>query len=203
MLVNPGEILCFGGKDFTIGGEVWANDNGIYAGLLGTITEIRNGKEKETCNDPPEIYCSFKVPVGKIFIAELERRFSEQYGRPVTLGEIALDSVVMAPDMLEPVAGVLPQTDQRHYVLSAFIDDNTGTVAKALGISDDISVLLRLMHTDILNHTPISLVSGTFEPEHMRFEFARSFTSCADALYALYMIAPIPVYQALKGEYPI
>lgn len=200
MIAKPGEIFSAGGKSFTIGGEVWANDNSRYAGLLGIVTEIRDGEDKETDNDMPDIYCCFQAPVNEDFIKELEDRFSGLHGTPKALGDIPLDSVVMAPDMLEPVATVLPKESERLYGLCVFSDGESGTEAGTLGISTDISVLLRLMSEDVGNHIPLTLTTSTVESEYMSFVY-ESTNLWDDELYIGYTISPVSVYPAEKGGF--
>ena len=65
------------GVTYTIGGKVCANDASDYEGLYGTITEIRDGDDRETENDTPDIYCSFMPPVLADDIKALEGRFSQ------------------------------------------------------------------------------------------------------------------------------
>jgi hypothetical protein len=200
MIANPGETISVGGKSFTVGGEVWANDNSDYAGLLGIVTEIRDGEYKETDNNSPDIYCCFKAPASKDFIKELEDRFSGLHGTPKVLGDIPLDSVIMAPDMLEPVATVLPEESEKLYALCVFNDGESGTEAGTLGISKDISVLLRLMSDDVGTHIPLTLTTSTVESEYMRFAY-ESTNLCDEELYVGYTIAPVSVYPAGKGGF--
>ena len=65
------------GVTYTIGGKVCANDASDYEGLYGTITEIRDGDDRETENDTPDIYCSFMPPVLADDIKAIESRFSQ------------------------------------------------------------------------------------------------------------------------------
>ena len=73
------------GVTYTIGGKVCANDASDYEGLYGTITEIRDGDDRETENDTPDIYCSFMPPVLADDIKALEGRFSQLYRREMHL----------------------------------------------------------------------------------------------------------------------
>lgn len=47
---------------FIIGEEVFASESD-YAGLLGRITEIRTGEDRDTENEGPDIYCNFQPPI--------------------------------------------------------------------------------------------------------------------------------------------
>ena len=95
---KTGHGIMVDGTFYSVGMMVYANDTSEYAGLYGIITEIRTDEDRETENDTPDIYCQFSAPV---LPSELEERFSALYSRPTTLEDIALDMVIMAPDMLE------------------------------------------------------------------------------------------------------
>ena len=64
-----------------------------YGGLYGTITEIRDGEDKETENETPDLYCSFEVPVMPCEVKKLEEIFSDLYDEPKTIDDIILDLV--------------------------------------------------------------------------------------------------------------
>lgn len=101
-----GAQFQYDGITYTIGGKVCANDASEYEGLYGVITEIRDGDDRETENDTPDIYCQFMLPVLPDDIKALEARFSELYRTEKHLNELGLDMVIMAPEMLrvlEPV----------------------------------------------------------------------------------------------------
>ena len=69
-------------------------------GLFGTITEIRDGEDKETENETPDIYCHFEDPVTPYELGKLEERFTNLCGTPKTIDEIALDLVIMSTEMV-------------------------------------------------------------------------------------------------------
>ena len=83
------------GVTYAIGAAVMATEASEYRGLYGTITEIRDGSDRETENDTPDIYCCFQPPLFPKEIQELERRFTELYQSPKKLDEITLD--IMMP----------------------------------------------------------------------------------------------------------
>ena len=60
ILTKNGETFVFEGKSFTVGQTVYVNAESGYKGLTGTILEIRDGEDKETDNDTPDIYCAFE-----------------------------------------------------------------------------------------------------------------------------------------------
>lgn len=110
MILNRiGAQFHYDGITYTIGAKVIANDASEYEGLYGTISEIRDGDDRETENDTPDIYCQFMPPVLPDDIRNMEARFSELYRTEKHLDELGLDMVIMAPEMLrvlEPTANI-------------------------------------------------------------------------------------------------
>ena len=95
MIYNKnGEMFFYEDKMFIIGEEVFASESD-YAGLLGRITEIRTGEDRDTENEGPDIYCNFQPPILNQD-AELVRKM--KFGNE----ELSLDLVIMAPEMLMP-----------------------------------------------------------------------------------------------------
>lgn len=92
------------GVAYAIGAAVMATEASEYRGLYGTITEIRDGADRETENDAPDIYCCFEPPLFPKEIQELEQRFTELYQSPKKLDEITLDMVIMAPEMVRVIS---------------------------------------------------------------------------------------------------
>lgn len=80
ILQENGTRFCTEGKVFTIGGIICANDESEYAGLCGTVMEIRSGDDCETENNTPDIYghravrslrqgpCSLHAPYGSCVV---------------------------------------------------------------------------------------------------------------------------------------
>ena len=63
MILNkPGETFEYEGRKFMIGDQIIANGKSVYEGLFGTITETRDGEDKETENETPDLYCRFEEP---------------------------------------------------------------------------------------------------------------------------------------------
>ena len=89
-------------QDIRPGMRVRAVDDD-YEGLVGLVVDIRDGEDKETENETPDIYVDFDIPESAEEVAALERRFSALYGEPKKVEELPLDLVIMAPDMLEVV----------------------------------------------------------------------------------------------------
>lgn len=108
ILTKPNEEWKDNGRRFYIGQRIVGTDRSEYEGLFGTILEIRDGEDRETENKTPDIYCSFDAPVMPHDVDRLEQIFSDLYGEPKKLEEICLDSVMMAPEMIEPLDKDLP-----------------------------------------------------------------------------------------------
>lgn len=103
VLDRPGAKFDYNGRKYVIGEPVIGTEASEYDGLIGTILEIRDGEDKETENETPDIYCSFEPPVHPYDIQRLEQVFSELYQYPKKLDDIILDLVIMAPEMIEPL----------------------------------------------------------------------------------------------------
>lgn len=104
MIINRiGAQFTYEGVTYTIGDKIFSNDTSDFKGLFGSIKEIRTGDDRETDNDTPDLHCYFYPPFEPKAIAELESRFSNLYRSPKKLEDIALDEVIMAPDMIQVV----------------------------------------------------------------------------------------------------
>ena len=105
MIINKdGMRYTYNGTTYTIGAAVVATEESEYQGLCGIITEIRDGVDRETENDTPDIYCCFETPLFPKEIHELEQRFSDLYQTPKKLDEITLDMVIMASEMVRVIS---------------------------------------------------------------------------------------------------
>lgn len=101
MIINRvGAQFHYDGITYSIGGKVRANSESDYEGLYGIIAEIRDGEDRETDHDTPDIYCDFMPPVLPDEIKALEELFSSVYGEEMELDDIGLEMVIMTPDML-------------------------------------------------------------------------------------------------------
>lgn len=104
MILNKyGDTFQYDGIDYAIGDIIVATDASEYEGLVGRIIEIRDGADKDTENETPDIYCSFEVPLLAEDIKALEETFSDLYEEPKTIDDIILDMVIMAPEMIVSV----------------------------------------------------------------------------------------------------
>ncbi len=110
ILDRIGVAFYYEGKKYVIGEPILATDASEYEGLLGRILEIRDGVDKETDNEEPDIYCEFEEPVLKSDIWKLEQRMSGIYGERKTLEDISLDFVIMAPEMITTIAEIENQS---------------------------------------------------------------------------------------------
>lgn len=116
------------GKTFVIGEPIYVTDESDYKGLFGIVTEIRDGKDKETENDTVDIHCALDEPVLPFEKEELEKRFSELYQEKKHIEDIALDYVILSPDMLMPVKQGDENTDkiELYIVQEEYCDDEFG-----------------------------------------------------------------------------
>ena len=104
MILNKvGQTFEYEGKSYMVGAEIIGTDESEYEGLIGTIIEIRDGTDKETENETPDIYCRFYKPVTPYEIHKLEKRFSDLYQGQKSVDDISLDLVIMAPDMIKTI----------------------------------------------------------------------------------------------------
>ena len=105
MIINRvGAQFTYEGVIYTIGDKIFSNDTSDFRGLFGYIKEIRTGDDRETDNDTPDFHCYFYPPVDPKGIAELESRFSRLYRYPKKLEDIALDEVIMSPEMIQVIS---------------------------------------------------------------------------------------------------
>lgn len=80
--------------------------------LYGIITEIRDGEDKDTENETPDIYCSFELPALPSEVRDLGERLSSLYQDLKTEKDIILDCIIMAPEMISPLDNL---EECRHY----------------------------------------------------------------------------------------
>lgn len=123
---KPGAEFLYNGVSYRVGGVIIGSNQSEYAGLIGSILEIRDGDDKETDNYTPDIYCSFDPPVLPADIAKLEAVFSDLYDTEKTLDDISFDMVIMAPEMI-----IVPGQSKKSiklYVLSEdwAVDEDAG-----------------------------------------------------------------------------
>lgn len=122
MIINqPGAEYSHEGAVFRIGAPIIGTSESEYEGLFGSITEIRDGKDRETENDTPDLYCVFEQPVLPCEIQKLKKVFSELYQQPKTLADINLDYVIMAPSMVKPLDNL--QTDRMYSVVYVLTEE--------------------------------------------------------------------------------
>lgn len=95
-----GETVDYGGVTYTVGATVCAVKGSDHDGLVGRIVAITTDGDMDTGNEAIDIYCDFEMPTDPEIIEKLEKRMSGLYGGPMTMADIYLDGIVMAPDEL-------------------------------------------------------------------------------------------------------
>jgi len=103
LLDRRGQSTIIDGITYTIGMRVFATDESDYEGLVGKILEIRDGEDKETDNETVDIICCFDPPLDKDMRKQIEKRFTEINGEKTKIDDIAMDFVIMSPDMIRAV----------------------------------------------------------------------------------------------------
>ena len=68
--------------------------------IVDHIVAITTDGDMDTGNEAIDIYCDFEMPTDPEVIEKLEKRMSSLYGGPMTMADIYLDGIVMAPDEL-------------------------------------------------------------------------------------------------------
>ena len=204
MILNKqGESFAVEGRTFLIGGMVWANDESDYRGLFGRITEIRDGADKDTENEGPDIYCDFMVPEQEYMVNEIEKRFSTLYRTPKHKNELPLGGVIMAPEMLEAVAETPGSSAGRLYALAFTYDGECDSTIGMVAVSADKSVLMRAMFDDLDTFLKKegykAVLSSTFREEgRERYTFEPA--AVEESSFTLdYIIFEVPIYGGAKG----
>jgi hypothetical protein len=134
MILNKSnEVFEYEDKKYKIGDKIVATAvSDEYEGLIGHITEIRDGDDKDTENETPDIYCAFYEPIMPCDIQQIEERFSESYGEPKKIEDIILDIVIMAPEMIEVITDLeKPVNGTKVYVVTddwAYNDEYDSTI---------------------------------------------------------------------------
>ena len=130
VLTENGARFEYDGKIFVVGDKIIATKETEYEGLVGTIFEIRDGEDRDTDNDTPDIYCYFDMPIHKEHIQKLEATFSKLHSEKLSIDDIAMDHIIMAPDMIMPITEI-DKTAQTETVYAVFEDwagnDNYGS----------------------------------------------------------------------------
>lgn len=95
-----GEKVDYDGVTYTVGATICAGKRSDYDGLVGRIVAITTDGDMDTGNEALDIYCDFEMPTDPKVIQKLGKRMSALYGEPMTMADISLDGIVMAPDEL-------------------------------------------------------------------------------------------------------
>ncbi len=101
MIYKQGQTLEYEGRKYTVGDMVIANAGSMYEGLMGRITEIRTGEDKDTENLGPDIYCDFDKPQFPFAIQKFQEHFHVTVDETFDWDMVAFDGVIMAPEMIE------------------------------------------------------------------------------------------------------
>ncbi|MBQ8299845.1 MAG: hypothetical protein IJX99_08370 [Clostridia bacterium] len=86
------EIFEYEGKTYMIGEEIYVKSS-AYRGLIGKITEIHTGEDKETLNEEPDIYCDFYTPM----LLQDKESLKTMCG---SLENVCFDGIIMSPEMI-------------------------------------------------------------------------------------------------------
>ena len=148
MILNKkDEVFEYADKKYQVGEMVIANNQSDYVGLVGIITQIVTGEDKDTDNPYPDIYCDFINPPFKDEIKILEENFSKWYGTKKRLKDLNFDGVIMAPCMIEQADKSTTSKDViKIYLLTedwAF-DGEEGVETVAFTDFDDAKLQMRL-----------------------------------------------------------
>ena len=182
MLINqPGAEFLYNGITYRIGGKIVGSDQSEYAGLIGSILEIRDGDDKETENDTPDIYCSFDPPALPADIAELEAVFSDLYNEKKTLHDICFDMVIMAPEML-----IVPEQSRKTVKVYAVSQDwaANGDTGHSSGIYSDPLEARAKLNEALKNEIDSGCISDWINsPEYRTEVSAHSYEGWLDGSY--------------------
>ena len=170
---KPGEKFSHENITYTVGSRVLANEASEYSGLFGRILEIRTDDDRETENDTPDIYCKFDPPCLSAARRALEQTFSELYGAPKRVEDLGLELVIMAPEMLTPLAvpeQAYPQ-GTLYVVVSHWATD--GEFGSYEAPFTNLMDAQRQFHDDLKNE----LESGCIEKWREKSQFAKEETA--------------------------
>lgn len=147
-----GSEFIYEGVTYRIGDKVIGTNSSEYAGLNGVIFEIRDGEDKETDNDTPDIYCAFDEPILPSDITEMEKIFTKMYQHEMHLENIIFDCVIMAPDMI--MIPQQPQTSIKVYLVTEdwAVENNQGNITYVYSTPWEAKAQLnRLLKNEIEN----------------------------------------------------
>ena len=139
MIFNKnGDMFFYEDRMFIVGEEVYATES-AYAGLLGRITEIRIGDDRETENEGPDIYCTFREPILRLDAELLSKlRIGNE--------DASLDEIIMAPEMLIPTREVgagLPKMKVYAVIEDCFVDGEDHSETKLFTDKRHAEIVMR------------------------------------------------------------
>ena len=188
---HKGDRFAVTNKIFTVGGHVFANGASDYMGLLGTVKKIKTEDDRETA----DICCAFDPLKSLEYIRVMEQGEATQCQTPKT--EVQ-NSVIMSPDMLEPIPTVLPESTGSMYVLSYCTSGDNGCLHGTLGISADMGVLFRRMLDDLKAQEVEMILTHRVETfDGFSFIYEAKETGMED-LYLSYRIALTDILPCLE-----
>ena len=151
---REGAVCYHGGREYRVGDRIVANAESPWEGLYGTITEIRDGDDRDTENDTLELYCSFLPPIHPDEISRVEKRFSAVRGTETVLENIPMDMVIMAPEMIWSLdRNVEDRKITIYLVREEWVLDYDGGVDIYLFADHDQAkmTMLRMVHEDMVD----------------------------------------------------
>lgn len=179
MIINTiGAEYEYDGTTYVIGEPVIGINESEYEGLQGVITEIRDGDDKDTENETPDLYCTFEAPILEADIKKLESVFSELYGEPKTLDDIILDCVIMSPSMVRPLADIEKNAEEHTvYILEedwAANDDYGHNIE----VYTDFASAKRSMVAKLKEEMELGCISDWMDDENFVEESTTEFYDC-------------------------
>lgn len=178
MIINRiGAQFTYEGVTYTIGDKIFSNETSDFRGLFGYIKEIRTGDDRETDNDTPDFHCYFYPPFEPEAIAELESRFSHLYLSPKKLEDIALDEVIMAPDMIQVVTSA-----KSTHMITAFQVEESWVIKGEPGMEvtpalDEMQAKQRMAELIHTERTEGCILEWCNDPQ-LEMEIAPNFYEC-------------------------
>ena len=182
IITKPGAEFLYDGKTYRIGDGVIANEESIYAGLVGEICEIRTGEDKETENETPDLICCFDLPELSADITEFQRRFSAAYMTEKKIEDIPLDSVIMSPEML-----ICPDNDKNKEKIYVLTEEwaNDGDGGFNTGIFTDFHTAKAFLNAALAHEASDGLIAKWRADEDFKFEEdGCSYTAWIDEYYS-------------------
>lgn len=202
ILRKKGDVFWYNDKKYVVGEKVIATSESEYEGMIGKIIGIYDGEDKETDNDTPDIYCSFREPILKATKEKVKERFSKLWDDVLEIDDINIEQAVMAPDMIIPIDTLQSNKDKRkNYILveDAAIDGNETVSVDAFTDYKDAKRYLKIKLNDEMENgmllTPGDPSDFVVEETEDSYEIYRKGRYC-EWHYSVY----IKEYEAVLSE---